>query len=81
MFEYGDKANLTVSLTIKGVRIGNKGDPVDVLAVDRSLDTDITYRVQIGERDVIVRVRALCPRGIAAGGQGPNPESDSRAHP
>lgn len=59
MFEYGDKANLTLGLTVKGVLIGNKGDLVDVLAVDRTVDTEISYRIQIGEHDVIVPQRAL----------------------
>ena len=57
-FEYGDKAILTVALTLAGERIANKGDTATVLAVTRD-DDGIGYRVQIGEHDIDVPARAL----------------------
>lgn len=58
-FEYGDKAQLAISLAVSGETIASKGDWVNILAVDRSLDTDIYYRIQLGEHDVMVPERAL----------------------
>jgi nitrogen fixation protein NifZ len=62
-FEYGDKANLAMGISVEGELVGVKGDVVDVLSVDRLVETDIRYRVQIGEHDVIVPERALLPGG------------------
>ncbi|MGL1959284.1 MAG: nitrogen fixation protein NifZ [Colwellia sp.] len=59
IFEYGDQANLTIALSVEGERIGNKGQLVDVLSVDRTQPSEINYRILIGEHDVMVPERAL----------------------
>ncbi|TXR53038.1 nitrogen fixation protein NifZ [Reinekea thalattae] len=57
-FEYGDKAQLTLALSVAGERIANRGDTVSVLAVDRSKQ-QIHYRIQLIEHDIDVPARAL----------------------
>lgn len=57
-FEYGDKAQLTLALSVAGKRIANRGDIVSVLAVDRSKQ-QIHYRIQLDEYDLDVPERAL----------------------
>lgn len=58
-FEYGDTATLVVAIGMEGSVIGQKGDEVKVIAVDRSDERKFTYRIQIKEYDVIVPESAL----------------------
>lgn len=59
LFEYGDKAALTLSLSQQGEVVADKGSIVDVLAVRRKAQAMPHYRIQYGELDVEVPERAL----------------------
>ncbi|GGA85073.1 hypothetical protein GCM10011369_28890 [Neiella marina] len=58
-FEYGDRAQLTLTLASQGITLVEAGTIVSVLAVERDDPTDIHYRIQCGQLDVSVPARAL----------------------
>ncbi|MBD1390715.1 nitrogen fixation protein NifZ [Neiella sp. HB171785] len=60
LFEYGDRAQLTLTLASQGITLVEAGTIVSVLAVERDDPTNIHYRIQCGQLDVSVPARALC---------------------
>ncbi len=58
-FEYGDRAQLKVTLQMEGEKIAQSGDTVAIISVEREDQENIFYRVQVHDKDILVPARAL----------------------
>jgi nitrogen fixation protein NifZ len=64
-FEYGDDVCLTIPLRMENEIIGQPGDEVSIIAVQRGSE-NIQYRIQLQDLDIVVPERALTQRNQQA---------------